>query len=198
MNWDEIANLTLGQLFQQFTYLGKGSSRYVFDIGNGYVVKCAKRKKHAYAQNDVEGKLYIETLTTQDKLYFCPVVYADSRILIMSKAIPISPLKNIPKEFLPKVKDFRKKLKEIAEGIDGGTPSDEFLASEFVEAERGSNLCELYLKLEHFRSNFDLLMGDMLKVTSWGLFRGDIVLIDYGCTRKGFRDMYQFAEKFVL
>lgn len=66
-----------------YKYIGSGSSRKVFDLGNGYVVKVAKNKA-GIAQNKMEYKI---SLTDSSNL-FAKVIQASENfyILIMEKA----------------------------------------------------------------------------------------------------------------
>jgi hypothetical protein len=66
-----------------YTYIGSGSGRQVYDIGNGYVAKMAKNCR-GYAQNEVE---YHISLIDSSGL-FASIVDAkpDLTILIMEKA----------------------------------------------------------------------------------------------------------------
>jgi len=75
-----------------YTYIGSGSGRQVFDIGNGYVAKAAKNRR-GYAQNEVEYQI---SLIDSSGL-FASVVDAspDLSIIIMEKADPINHLSTV-------------------------------------------------------------------------------------------------------
>lgn len=68
---------------EMYKYIGSGSSRKVFDLGNGYVVKVAKNKA-GIAQNKME---YTISLTDSSNL-LAKVIQSskDFYILIMEKA----------------------------------------------------------------------------------------------------------------
>lgn len=68
---------------RKYRYIGSGSGRRVFDLGDGHVIKVAKNKK-GIAQNEVEHRISRET---SSKL-FAPVISMseDARYLIMEKA----------------------------------------------------------------------------------------------------------------
>lgn len=68
---------------QMYKYIGSGSSRKVFDLGNGYVVKIAKNKA-GIAQNKAEYKI---SLLDSSNL-FAKVMKSsnDFHVLIMEKA----------------------------------------------------------------------------------------------------------------
>ena len=73
----------LNTAHRKYRYIGSGSSRKVFDLGNGYVVKVA-RNKAGIAQNKMEYKI---SLTTSSNL-FAKVIQSskDFNALIMEKA----------------------------------------------------------------------------------------------------------------
>ena len=66
-----------------FSYLGSGSSRRVYDMLNGYVLKVAKNKG-GIEQNQVEYRIFQEE---QSEL-FAPILFKsdDHRLLVMQKA----------------------------------------------------------------------------------------------------------------
>jgi hypothetical protein len=66
-----------------YRYIGSGSGRAVYDLGNGYVAKLAKNKK-GFAQNKVE--YHISTTTDSDVLAKVMGISDDSRLVIMEKA----------------------------------------------------------------------------------------------------------------
>lgn len=70
-----------------YKYIGSGSSRYVFDLGNGYVIKIAKNKA-GIAQNKSEYKI-----SANDKSnLFAKVMQTSNNfsLLIMQKASKIN------------------------------------------------------------------------------------------------------------
>lgn len=67
----------------KYKQLGIGSSRYVYDLENGYVLKIAKDIRGIY-QNEIEFKIY----QSQKSGFFAEVIEVseDNKCLIMSKA----------------------------------------------------------------------------------------------------------------
>lgn len=98
-NFDTIIfNLKEGN----YRYIGSGSGRRVFDLGNGYVVKVAKNKK-GIAQNMAEYQI---SSTNSSKLFANIIrVSIDFHFLIMEKAEPVQNFSDILKYF--KVKSNR-------------------------------------------------------------------------------------------
>ena len=71
---------------RNYRYIGSGSGRRVFDLGNGYVVKVAKNHR-GIAQNEVEHHI---SLSDQSNIFAKTIkVSADFRMLIMEKAVRI-------------------------------------------------------------------------------------------------------------
>ena len=90
---DEILENLRGN---QYNYIGSGSGRHVFDLGNGYVVKAAKNRK-GYAQNKVE---YLISQDSQSHLFAQIMqVSDDNGLLIMEKAIRVKEMKEVWKYF---------------------------------------------------------------------------------------------------
>ena len=79
-----------------YRYIGSGSSRDVFDLGNGYVVKAAKNKA-GIAQNKYEYK--ISLYDNSELLAKVIQVSTDFRFLIMQKADKINHISYVWKYF---------------------------------------------------------------------------------------------------
>lgn len=89
MGFDKIiANLQQGE----YRYLGSGSGRKVFDLGNGLVVKYAKNRK-GIAQNETE---YFIASSDHSGLFAKIVqISEDHRLLIMEKAESIKSMAEV-------------------------------------------------------------------------------------------------------
>jgi len=79
-----------------YRYIGSGSSRDVFDLGNGYVIKAAKNKA-GIAQNKYEYK--ISLYDNSELLAKVIQVSTDFRFLIMQKADKINNISYVWKYF---------------------------------------------------------------------------------------------------
>jgi hypothetical protein len=99
---------------QTYKYIGSGSGRRVFDLGNEYVVKVAKNKK-GIAQNEAEHQI---SLINRSNLFAKILqVSEDFSLLIMEKADRIKKISDVWKYF--NVKSNRKlfqleELKDIS------------------------------------------------------------------------------------
>ena len=130
-----------------YRYIGSGSGRQVFDLGNGYVAKMAKNRA-GIAQNKSEYKI---SSKDQSNL-FAKVIDAsnDFKLLIMQKADKINNISYVWKYF-------------------NVTSKREFF-----------NLREL----QNIKKNYDLLLNDFNRKSSWGIINGIPVIIDYGFTKE--------------
>ena len=79
-----------------YRYIGSGSGRRVFDLGNGYVVKVAKNKR-GIAQNEAEHHI---SSSDHSNIFAKTIkVSADFRMLIMEKAVRIKDFSEVRKYF---------------------------------------------------------------------------------------------------
>lgn len=138
-----MLNITRGY----YRYIGSGSGRKVFDLGNGYVIKVAKNKA-GIAQNKSEYKISFYNHSN----LFAKVIQASNNfnLLIMQKANKINNISYVWKYF-------------------NVTSQREFL-----------NLKEL----QNIERNYNLLLDDLARESSWGTINGRPVIIDYGFTRE--------------
>lgn len=100
-----------------YRYIGSGSGRAVYDLGNGYVAKYAKNKK-GFAQNEVEH--HISASMNSDVLAKAVGISDDSRLLIMEKADKIKHISDVWRYFevdnnreLCKIKDIKKLINKF-------------------------------------------------------------------------------------
>lgn len=130
-----------------YRYIGSGSSRDVFDLGNGYVIKVAKNRA-GIAQNKAEYNISYYNYSG----LFAKVVQVskDFKFLIMEKANKIYSISEVWKYFNVRDKKELFHLKEI----------------------------------QNIKRNFNLLLGDLGRKSSWGMINGRPVIIDYGFTKE--------------
>ena len=138
-----------------YIYIGSGSSRNVFDLGNGYVMKVAKNIA-GIAQNKSEYRI---SLIDSSNL-FADVIRVSKGfdILVMRKAY--------------RIKKF----------------------SDILDYYKVRSQEELF-NLEKFRNiqyKYNLLYGDLSRVSSWGIINGRPIIIDYGFTREVREKYYRF------
>lgn len=138
-----ILNITRGY----YRYIGSGSGRKVFDLGNGYVIKVAKNKA-GIAQNKCEHEISYNDHSN----LFAKVIQVSNnfKLLIMQKADEINTISYVWQYFNVTSKRELFDLKE----------------------------------LQNIKRNYNLLLGDFNKKSSWGIINGRPVIIDYGFTRE--------------
>jgi len=131
----------------KYIYIGSGSGRKVFDLGNGYVIKVAKNAA-GIAQNKSEYKIS----SNDDSNLFAKVIKVsnDFSLLIMQKA--------------DKIYDFSYVWKYF-----NVTSEKEFFNSK---------------QLQNIKRNYNLLLDDFARKSSWGIINGRPVIIDYGFTKE--------------
>lgn len=101
-----MLNLTKGN----YHYIGSGSGRKVFDLGNGYVVKVAKNNR-GIAQNEAENHI---SSSDQSELFAKTIKVSDDfRMLIMEKADRIRDFSEVRKYFNVKTNRELFRLEEI-------------------------------------------------------------------------------------
>ena len=106
----DFAHIDLEIRKKTYKYIGFGSGRIVFDLGNGYVVKAAKNKK-GLAQNKAEYEIGL--INRSD--IFAKVLQAseDYKFLIMEKAEKINSITEVWKCYNVKSNREFFQLKEI-------------------------------------------------------------------------------------
>lgn len=139
-----------------YRYIGSGSSRNVFDLGNGYVIKVAKNRA-GIAQNRSEYR--ISSLDTSD--LFAEVIEVSEyfNTLIMRKA--------------DKIRDFRYIL-------------DYFKVRNYEELFR-------LTEFQNIQYKYNLLLSDLIRMSSWGIINGRPTIIDYGFTREVVEKYYRIG-----
>lgn len=175
-------------------HLGCGSSRSVYGLKKGLIVKYAisRNKKVGIAQNKEEYHIYKKSKKELNIL--CPIIDISKKrdVIVMQKAIVVDS-KIIPLELQNKFDNFRKKItmlhkflwsvrdqtkfkskrdikKHIKERHDLSEEEEVMIKSNFF-----SQICTLIIK-------YNLLIGDIIRDDSWGYVDNRFVLIDYGCT----------------
>ncbi|MCE5221674.1 MAG: hypothetical protein LLF98_10535 [Clostridium sp.] len=130
-----------------YRYIGSGSGRKVFDLGNGFVIKVAKNQA-GIAQNKTEYK--ISANDTSNLFAKVIDISNDFKLLIMQKAYKINNISYVWKYFNVKSKRELLNSKE----------------------------------LQNIKRNYNLLLDDISRRSSWGIINGRPMIIDYGFTRE--------------
>lgn len=130
-----------------YRYIGEGSSRIVYDMGNRYVLKIAKNSA-GIAQNKSEYN--ISSVDSSNLFARVAWVYDDYKFLVMEKAAEVYSMNYIFDYF----------------GVDNK-----------------KQFGKLY-EIRKIMRKYNLLLGDLLRKSSWGILRGKPVIVDYGFTNE--------------
>ena len=202
MKYEDILKAKKTDLNKNFKCIGRGSSRYVYDAGDGKtVIKYAMKNGKGVGQNETEYELY--EYVSECIGILCPVldISGDNSILIMAKAAPINKIKGLSEKAKKTIKKFKEQLLLIEEYYR--SPKNPFPTEK--SSQYGNNLTDKQIKAIKRSSlfqdictltlNYDMLSGDLFKTSSWGYYKGKIVLIDYGCSRDCFNKYYRRSYK---
>lgn len=181
--------------------LGIGSSRFVFSMSNGKVLKIARNSK-GVEQNKLEfaaGKdphvhYLLASVYDSSPDYAWLVAEAvdplddlDFKVAESVTGVPWAEVRSVlgladKSEAAATISQVTKKIDSKSSGTKGQSSSSGCLTgSAFLES-----LGEF---LERYR---DMLPGDIVKLSSWGINKkGCLVLLDYGITRKKFEELYK-------
>lgn len=175
--------------------IGLGSSRIVFEMGEGKVIKLARNEK-GVEQNKLEytaGRdpevhdLLASVLDVADDYAWIiaeavePLDDGDVKKAEGVSGVPWIEVRRIlglsdKSEFAATAAGIKKKIERLGDN----TGSSCLRGAEFIDALGGF--------LDRYR---DMLPGDIVKLSSWGVNKkGCLVLLDYGITRKKFKELY--------
>lgn len=171
--------------------LSSGSSRIVYKIDENTVLKLAKNQK-GIAQNEVEGQhdCYRDNMNMFAKIYDTDENYLWIEMQLAKKAKP---------------SDFKRltgyDFNTVCYWIDYCKPdryrNSNPLKTFFDSPEFEENWDEygLLAELQEYIGNYDVPIGDLKRISSWGVVNGEygeeLVLIDYGLTNDVFNNYYK-------
>lgn len=193
MVFEDLLKLTRKQIRKEYECIGKGSSREVYELANEVVLKVAKDDR-GIAQILTEVTLHDEMKSSINPLpIFCPILFSSNNLLVMPKAIPLNQYKLIPEEKKLEVRRFKFAIKKVCNIIKSEMNNQaNYLPEEEVIRIKESELFETIYRLYR---EYQLLPGDMSRPSSWGLYDGRIVLIDYGLTKNIWNKFYRIAPR---
>lgn len=166
---DSLSELKLKDLADQYVYLGKGNARTTFAYNNLIVIKKAKGTDKGINQNLMMWDIW--KWTKNKNLIPCFAISQNNQILLCSRATPI---KTFTKNILKEIGIEKKRV--VYEGRTYGIetyclhgPKWDFL-NDFELSGKG------YIE----DTKEVCYVGDFTRPSSWGLFKGKYVLLDYG------------------
>lgn len=170
---------------EHLTKLGEGSSRIVFDLNDGYVLKLAKNEK-GLEQNLTDGdwglqKMYpdlIPELKDKDESDDCYWI-------ISKKCSKITPnrFKDLTKISF---KDFSKAITEASLRHHGRLKTVSEDTKKYLEDEDS-----IVNRVFDMMINYDMPSGDITRISSWRECDGKSKLIDAGLTDTTFNTFYK-------
>lgn len=187
MECKDILRTKKSDLSKNFIRVGKGSSRYVYDAGDGKtVIKCAVQSGKGVTQNRTEYETH--EYVSGDVDILCPVyeISEDDSILIMAKAIPINKLSELSEEAQATVRAFKKHLKQVKDyyySKKNSYPTRKLPGYGEKLTEKQINTIKkdsLFQDICTLTLDYDIMDGDLFRICSWGYLNGKVVLIDYG------------------
>lgn len=172
--------------------LSSGSARIVYKIDNGTVLKLAKNQK-GIAQNEVEGQpdYYRDSIGLFAEVYDRDENYLWIEMQLARKAKP---------------SDFQRlagvDYDTVCKWIDYCDPRHKYRPyKDIFETERFQNDFDEYgllAKLQDYIGNYNVPIGDLRRLSSWGVVidkdgEEDLVIIDYGLDDYVFNNFYNRA-----
>jgi hypothetical protein len=184
--------------------VGKGSSRTVYLMGNR-VAKVArgryKRLMRGLAQNRAEYEIWKYATSERGVTHLCPIIdiTPDDEILVMAKATPISNLKEMPESARENLRVFKRRLRYIYIAMCGKHRHQinterviEYNSNPKTQQEmRKTFKSKLWYDIQTLVYDYGLVLGDIVRPSSWGYYKGRFVLIDYGLTKTVLDEWYK-------
>ena len=185
---------------KKLRFMGEGSSRIVYDLGGDRVVKLALDEK-GVEQNKLEAtagrdphahKILASVLDMSDEYAWLvseavrPLGDSDGAIAEKIIGVPWRSVRDLVGVGTSSTDDATE-----AETQKAGEPRKK---NEPTGKSRGCLVGEGFLEaLDDFLGRYsDMLPGDIVKLSSWGVSKdGCLVMLDYGITRKKFRELYR-------
>lgn len=167
----------------RFPKIGMGSSRVVFDIGDGKVLKLARNEK-GKAQNEAESDYYLTSSP------YIPDVFEhddENYLWIISEKASKITKKEFEKLTGISFEKFVNGINTQYKKING----KQFFGKELSKEEM-DELWEIDFCRDMFDliGSFDLLPGDMGRINSWGKIKDKAVLVDAGFTQSVHKQHY--------
>lgn len=158
--------------------LSSGSSRVVFETNDGFILKLAKNEK-GIAQNGVEGNPKIKSKHVNGAIK----TDQDDKWILADKAEKIN-----EEEFKDLTgldfEDFEESIRFALKKISG---SDKEKPKCFEKVKSNDFFQDIY----ETGLEFDLIPGDLAKISSFKKIKDRVVLVDAGLTREIFEEFYE-------
>lgn len=164
--------------------IGEGSSRIVFDLDDGYVLKLAKNTK-GFEQNMQDGdwgkhRMYpnllpeLKDVDSSDDVAWVVIKKAEKITEKQFEALTKINFKTFSKALNEKYLYLNGKVKKMTDEYEKLIDDSEFL----------QDVIDMMM-------SFDMLPGDMTRISSWGKVGNNAVLVDSGLTQTVFNTHYR-------
>jgi len=168
----------------KLTKLGEGSSRIVFDMKDGYVLKLAKNEK-GLEQNLTDGdwgiqRMYpdlVPELKERDENDDCYWL-----IVKAGKKITPNRFKELTKMSF---KEFGKALTDVELNYNGKRKLTDGVKQLLDDED------SILSRVSDMMMNFDITAGDLTRISSWGEVDGKAKILDAGLTKTTFNTHYR-------
>lgn len=174
---------------KRFEQIGEGSSRVVFNLKNGYVLKLAKNMKGIY-QNLSETEPALNSMYP-DLIARIKKYDQDSENIywIISQKAEEMTEESFQKLTNISFKDFRNTIKTYSDFMKNKIT----IVPDEVEAILNTN--KITSQVKDLMEEFELTAGDLTKLSSWGIINNKPKLIDVGLTRTLYNAYYKGQKK---
>lgn len=159
---------------KHFEYIAQGSSRIIFKLDDGTILKLAKNEK-GLAQNFVESN-------PKMKSFLKPKMIKSSKDKFWINVEFLTPIKE--KEF--------EKLSGMSFHSFNKTLEFDSKSGKSTEPDQDVEKNKIYKEVLRLNKEFDLTCGDLTKISSWGKSKeGKLKLIDTGMTHEIYNEFYR-------
>lgn len=160
-------------------HLSSGSSRIVYLTSNDTIVKLAKNDK-GIAQNKAESNPKMKS-----KFLNKILSHASNYAWIETQYLDKITEKEFEKMTDIKFSDFGESIRYGLKSVSGN--KDKEKPKNFDKVSKS----EIYKEMKKIGEKFDLMPGDLAKISSWGKKNNYPVLIDAGLTKEVFSEFYE-------
>lgn len=166
---------------QNFTKMVSGSSRIVYLLPNGnQVLKLAKNQK-GIAQNSTESDAMLQTVVTNKMLQSDPndlwLITSLATKMTKNKFLQLTKL-NFD-QYSQALQYWNNQFKNLKHHIIEPINYEEIINTDFF-----SEVIDLI-------GNYNLTIGDLTRINSYGEVNGQAVIIDFGCTDEIHQQFYR-------
>lgn len=185
-HFEILCQLSRKELDARFPVIGRGTARIVYDIGRGRVLKKARKSVRGSVQTETELALYQELEGWREQRRLCPVLFGNDQAVISRKAIPLqTPYTKLPPELVPRFKRMRASLEDAMRIFTNPSiPRD--LSQPYHKTVESA----WFEDVESLVNSHQLLLGDTLRVDSWGYVNRKFVIIDSGILSEDYHRLY--------